>query len=89
MQNTYLTIVLAPLIAAVIAGLFGRQIGRAALYPVSLLLERHPALRQPRLRRLCTWRVSVGGPQSQARHATTLSDAPWGVSAARVVSRAQ
>ncbi len=35
MQNVYLTIVLAPLIGAIIAGLFGRKIGRAGAHWVT------------------------------------------------------
>src|SRR5262245_40909540 len=37
MQQVYLTIVLAPLIAAVIAGLAGRWIGRAGAHSVTIL----------------------------------------------------
>ena len=37
MYNYYLAIVLAPLIAAVVAGLFGRQIGRAGAHTVTIL----------------------------------------------------
>jgi len=37
MLNYYLTIVLAPLAAAVVAGLFGRQIGRAASHWLTIL----------------------------------------------------
>ena len=37
MQSTYLTIVLAPLLAAVIAGLFGKQIGRVGAHSVTIL----------------------------------------------------
>ncbi len=37
MLNYYLTIVLAPLAAAVVAGLFGRQIGRAASHWITIL----------------------------------------------------
>jgi len=37
MLNYYLTIVLAPLLAAVIAGLFGKQIGRAGSHWVTIL----------------------------------------------------
>jgi len=37
MENIYLTIVLAPLTAAVIAGLLGRQIGRAGAHWVTIL----------------------------------------------------
>ena len=37
MEQVYLTIVLAPLIAAVAAGLFGRQIGRAGAHSVTIL----------------------------------------------------
>jgi NADH-quinone oxidoreductase subunit L len=37
MQNVYLTIVLAPLIGAIIAGLFGRKIGRAGAHWVTNL----------------------------------------------------
>ena len=36
MQNTYLTIVLAPLAAAIVAGLFGKQIGRAGAHWVTI-----------------------------------------------------
>lgn len=36
MQNTHLTIVLAPLIASIIAGLFGRQIGRTASHVITI-----------------------------------------------------
>ncbi|MDH3546078.1 MAG: NADH-quinone oxidoreductase subunit L, partial [Gammaproteobacteria bacterium] len=36
MQNIYLTIVLAPLVAAVVAGLFGRQIGRIGAHSVTI-----------------------------------------------------
>jgi len=36
-ENIYLTIVLSPLIAAVIAGLFGRQIGRAGAHTLTIL----------------------------------------------------
>ncbi|MDJ0940923.1 MAG: NADH-quinone oxidoreductase subunit L [Woeseiaceae bacterium] len=37
MKSYYLTIVLAPLIAAIVAGLFGRQIGRAGAHTVTIL----------------------------------------------------
>lgn len=37
MEQIYLTIVLAPLLAAVVAGLFGRQIGRAGAHWVTIL----------------------------------------------------
>ena len=36
MQQIYLTIVLAPLIAAILAGLFGRRIGRTAAHTVTI-----------------------------------------------------
>jgi NADH-quinone oxidoreductase subunit L len=36
-ENIYLTIVLSPLIASVIAGLFGRQVGRAGAHTVTIL----------------------------------------------------
>ena len=36
MQQVYLTIVLAPLIAAIIAGLFGRQIGRTGAHTLTI-----------------------------------------------------
>jgi NADH-quinone oxidoreductase subunit L len=37
MQSTYLTIVLAPLLAAIVAGLFGKRIGRAGAHSVTIL----------------------------------------------------
>ena len=37
MENVYLTIVLAPLAAAVIAGLFGKWIGRAGAHWVTII----------------------------------------------------
>ena len=37
MTGIYLTIVLSPLVAAIIAGLFGRQIGRAGAHWVTIL----------------------------------------------------
>ena len=37
MENQYLTIVLAPLFGAIVAGLFGRQIGRAGAHWVAIL----------------------------------------------------
>ena len=37
MESIYLTIVLAPLLAAIVAGLFGRQIGRAGAHWVTIL----------------------------------------------------
>ncbi|MBT8445261.1 MAG: NADH-quinone oxidoreductase subunit L [Gammaproteobacteria bacterium] len=37
MQNLYLTIVLAPLVAAIIAGFFGKQVGRAGAHSVTIL----------------------------------------------------
>ena len=37
MQGVFLTIVLAPLVAAVAAGLFGRQIGRNGAHSVTIL----------------------------------------------------
>ena len=37
MENVYLTIVLAPLIAAIVAGLFGKKIGRAGAHWVTIL----------------------------------------------------
>jgi NADH-quinone oxidoreductase subunit L len=37
MESTYLTIVLAPLAASIIAGLFGRQIGRIGAHSVTIL----------------------------------------------------
>jgi NADH-quinone oxidoreductase subunit L len=36
-ENVYLTIVLSPLIAAVVAGLFGRQIGRAGAHSITII----------------------------------------------------
>jgi NADH-quinone oxidoreductase subunit L len=36
-ENIYLTIVLSPLIASIIAGLFGRQVGRAGAHTVTIL----------------------------------------------------
>jgi len=36
-ENIYLTIVLSPLIASVIAGLFGKQVGRAGAHTVTIL----------------------------------------------------
>ncbi|NCU01769.1 NADH-quinone oxidoreductase subunit L, partial [Candidatus Macondimonas diazotrophica] len=36
MRETYLTIVLAPLIAAIVAGLFGRRIGRAGAHVLTI-----------------------------------------------------
>jgi len=37
MENIYLTIVLSPLLASLLAGLFGRQIGRAGAHTVTIL----------------------------------------------------
>jgi NADH-quinone oxidoreductase subunit L len=37
MESVYLTIVLAPLLAAIVAGLFGRQIGRAGAHGITIL----------------------------------------------------
>jgi NADH-quinone oxidoreductase subunit L len=37
MERIYLTIVLAPLLAAIVAGLFGRQVGRAGAHTVTIL----------------------------------------------------
>ena len=37
MINYYLTIVLAPLAAAVVAGLFGKRIGRAGAHWITIL----------------------------------------------------
>lgn len=37
MHSTHLTIVLAPLAAAIVAGLFGRQIGRAGAHWITIL----------------------------------------------------
>ncbi|HOW77534.1 MAG TPA: NADH-quinone oxidoreductase subunit L, partial [Candidatus Competibacteraceae bacterium] len=37
MQNVYLGIVLAPLLGAIIAGLFGRKIGRAGAHWVTII----------------------------------------------------
>jgi NADH-quinone oxidoreductase subunit L len=37
MENTYLTIVLSPLVAAVIAGFFGREIGRAGAHWITII----------------------------------------------------
>ena len=37
MQSIYLTIVLAPLLAAIIAGLFGKIIGRAGAHSITIL----------------------------------------------------
>ena len=37
MYNYYLTIVLAPLVAAITAGLFGKQIGRSAAHWITIL----------------------------------------------------
>ena len=37
MENIYLTIVLAPLLAAIVAGLFGRQIGRAGAHWLTII----------------------------------------------------
>jgi NADH-quinone oxidoreductase subunit L len=36
-ENVYLTIVLAPLVAAIVAGLFGKQIGRAGAHWITIL----------------------------------------------------
>ena len=36
MESTYLTIVLAPLFAAIVAGLFGRQIGRTGAHSITI-----------------------------------------------------
>ena len=36
MQQTHLTIVLAPLVASIVAGLFGRQIGRVAAHVITI-----------------------------------------------------
>jgi NADH-quinone oxidoreductase subunit L len=36
-ENIYLTIVLSPLVASVVAGLFGRQIGRAGAHTITIL----------------------------------------------------
>ena len=37
MENVYLTIVLAPLLGAIVAGLFGKQIGRAGAHWVTII----------------------------------------------------
>ena len=37
MENIYLTVVLSPLLAAVVAGFFGRQIGRAGAHRITIL----------------------------------------------------
>src|SRR3990170_3260840 len=37
MHNVHLAIVLAPLLAAIVAGLFGRQIGRAGAHWITIL----------------------------------------------------
>ncbi len=37
MENIYLAIVISPLIAAVIAGFFGRQIGRSGAHWVTII----------------------------------------------------
>ncbi len=37
MENVYLTIVLSPLLAAIIAGLFGKQVGRAGAHTLTIL----------------------------------------------------
>ena len=37
MENVYLTIVLSPLVAAIAAGLFGKQIGRAGAHTITIL----------------------------------------------------
>ncbi len=37
MENIYLAIPLAPLLGAIIAGLFGRQIGRVGAHTVTIL----------------------------------------------------
>ncbi len=37
MQSIYLTIALAPLAAAIVAGLFGRTIGRAGAHSITIL----------------------------------------------------
>ncbi len=37
MQNVYLGIVLAPLFGAIVAGLFGRKIGRAGAHWVTII----------------------------------------------------
>src|SRR5690606_19829357 len=36
MERIYLTVVLAPLVAAIVAGLLGRQIGRAAAHWITI-----------------------------------------------------
>ncbi|MDH3832446.1 MAG: NADH-quinone oxidoreductase subunit L, partial [Gammaproteobacteria bacterium] len=37
MENIYLTIVLAPLVGAILAGLFGKQLGRVGAHSVTIL----------------------------------------------------
>ena len=37
MENLYLTIVLSPLLAAIVAGLFGKKIGRAGAHWVTII----------------------------------------------------
>jgi len=37
MQQVYLTIVLAPLLAAIVAGLFGRRVGRAGAHWITIV----------------------------------------------------
>ena len=36
MENVYIAIVLAPLVASIVAGLFGRRIGRAGAHSVTI-----------------------------------------------------
>ncbi|MBL8248301.1 MAG: NADH-quinone oxidoreductase subunit L, partial [Candidatus Competibacter sp.] len=73
MQNVYLGIVLAPLIGAIIAGLFGRKIGRAgahwitiigvaAAFLLSLIVLRHHVLNgaEPYNGSVYTWMMIEG-----------------------------
>jgi hypothetical protein len=45
MQSIYLTIALAPLAAAIIAGLFGKAIGKAGAHRVTILGVDRPLVR--------------------------------------------
>ena len=74
MNNYYLTIVLAPLAAAIVAGLFGKQIGRAGAHWVTILGVGcrsscrawcseaciWTAVRRPRTISVYTWAVTDG-----------------------------
>jgi len=49
LEDIYLTIVLAPLLAAIVAGLFGRQIGRAGAHWLTIMAVAKNSASSPKI----------------------------------------